>query len=377
MKRISAILVVIMVICALFPILSIAEEQAVTVFTEALDYGASENWAYFADGEGKAADVFFVCPTVDTRSYSNTEDMNEKFKRNFVNAIDAEKGIYDETCRVYAPYYRQMSINAYTLSDADFEQAQKNAYLDVSAAFRYYLDNENGGRPIVLAGFSQGAQMCIELLKGYFDNTNEGNSLRSQLAAVYAIGWHISDDDISAYPQIVPASGETDTGSVVCYECEDGSVEGSIIIPAGMKTHSINPLNWKTDSTPADASLNKGALFSADDGIIPGFCGAYIDENRGSLIVTGINTADYPKVLDVFPDGCLHIYDNMFFYTNLKENVSARVEEFLNSQQQTPTESDTTVPPKTGSYSNIAFALVIIAAGAAFALSCKKRTYER
>ena len=47
----------------------------------------------------------------------------------------------------------------------------------------------------------------------------------------------------------------------------------------------------------------------------------------------GVSTEDYPKVLDVFPDGCFHLYDNMFFYTNLKENVSLRVHAFLEARQ--------------------------------------------
>lgn len=308
--------------------------ESVPAFTEPLDYSDAANWAYFSEGDERQADLFIVCPTVDTRSYANSEDLNDKLKGRFVSALDAEKGIYSDSCRLYSPYYRQMSINAYTLGAEDFDKAMKNAYLDVSAAFGYYLDNENDGRPIVLAGFSQGAQMCIELLKEYFGNTAEGRKLSDRLVAVYAIGWRITDEDIKEYPQIVPAQGESDLGSVVCYECEDGTVTGSIIIPEGVKTYSINPLNWKTDGTKADSSLNKGAVFSEEEGPIPGFCGAYIDEARGSLIVPGVSTEDHPKVLDVFPDGCFHLYDNMFFYTNLKENVSLRVNAFAEAQQQ-------------------------------------------
>ncbi|MBO6061580.1 MAG: DUF3089 domain-containing protein, partial [Clostridia bacterium] len=170
--------------------------------------------------------------------------------------------------------------------------------------------------------------------KEYFGNTAEGKKLYKQLVAVYAIGWRITDEDVKEYPQIVPAQGESDLGSVICYECEDGTVTGSIIIPEGVRTRSINPLNWRTDSVEADSSLNKGAVFSEEEGPIPGFCGAYIDSERGSLIVTGVSTEDHPKVLDVFPDGCFHLYDNMFFYTNLKENVSLRVNAFEEARLQ-------------------------------------------
>lgn len=329
MKKIAVLLALIMLFALAVPALAGEAPQSVPDFSRPLDYSDAENWAYFNEGEDKPADLFIVCPTVDTRSYANSEDLNEKLKGKFVSALDAEKGIYAGSCRLYSPFYRQMSINAYTFSGEDFAKAERNAYLDVSAAFRYYLDNENKGRPIVLAGFSQGAQMCIELLKEYFGNSAEGRALSKQLVSVYAIGWRITDEDIAAYPQIVPAKTENDIGSVICYDCEDGTVTGSIIIPEGVKTHSINPLNWRTDGTKAESTLNKGALFSEEQGIIPGFCGAYIDEERGSLIVPGVSTEDYPKVLDVFADGCFHIYDNMFFYTNLKENVDLRVNTYV------------------------------------------------
>lgn len=333
MKKPVLLIAVIMLLSFVLPVFA-DPEQSVPSFAEPLDYSNEANWAYYNEGDDKPADLFIICPTVDTRSYANSEDLNEKLKGRFVSALDAEKGIYSDVCRLYSPYYRQMSIGAYTLPAEEHGKAKDNAYLDVSAAFRYYLDHESNGRPIVLAGFSQGAEMCIELLKEYFGNTTEGRCLAKQLVAVYAIGWRITDEDIKEYPQIVPAKGESDLGAVICYECEDGTVTGSIIIPEGVKTHSINPLNWKTDSTKAESSLNKGAVFSEEDGPIPGFCGAYIDESRGSLIVPGVSSDDYPKVLDVFPDGCFHLYDNMFFYTNLKENVELRVNAFLETQQR-------------------------------------------
>ena len=49
-----------------------------------LDYGDAENWAYFALGEDKDVDVFLICPTVDTRSETNSFDLNDKLKGRFV-----------------------------------------------------------------------------------------------------------------------------------------------------------------------------------------------------------------------------------------------------------------------------------------------------
>ena len=298
-------------------------EPAATAEPAGPDYDDPGSWAYFALGEDRGVDVFIVCPTVDTRSERNSFDLNDKLKGKFVNALDMEKGIFEDAGRMYSPYYRQMSINAYRLPEADRAEARAIAYADISAAFRWYLDHENGDRPLILAGLSQGGEMCLELLKEYFGDTEAGNALRARLISVYALGWTVTEEMTNAYPQIVPAQGATDLGTVVSFDCEDGTLTDTIIIPAGVKALSINPLNWKTDGTPADRSLNLGAVMATGEEPIPALCGAYIGP-RGELVVTDVTPADYPPVLDIFPEGAYHLYDYMFFFMNLKQNVADR-----------------------------------------------------
>ncbi|MBO5556001.1 MAG: DUF3089 domain-containing protein [Oscillospiraceae bacterium] len=301
---------------------------------EPLDYADRDNWAYLSLGEDRAVDVFLICPTVDTISPENALELNESLKANFLYALDLEKGIYEETGRLFSPYYRQMSINAYELPEAERERAKEVAYRDVSEAFRWYLDNENNGRGIILAGFSQGSQMCQELLKEYYGGDDaESQSLRERLITVYSLGWLVTEEMTEAYPQIVPAVGETDLGTVISFDCEDGNVTDTLVRPAGVKALSINPLNWKTDGTPADKSLNRGAVFKAGGQAIPGLCGAYIGVH-GELIVTDVSPNDYPPVLDVFPEGAYHLYDYMFFFTNLRENIAVRTEAWLAGQTE-------------------------------------------
>ena len=296
------------------------------------DYGDPASWAYFALGEDKDVDVFLVCPLVDTRSERNAYDLNDKLKGRFVSALDMEKGIYEDVGRLYSPYYRQMSAGAYRLPEAEREKTKAVAYADVSAAFRWYLDHENGGRPLVLAGFSQGSEMCLELLKEFFGDTAEGEALRARLVTVFAIGWRVTEADTQAYPQIVPAQGEKDLGTVVSFDCEDGSLTETIILPAGVKTLSINPLNWKTDETPADCSENLGAVMSTGAEPIPALCGAYIGD-RGQLVVTDVAAGDYPPGLDLFPAGAYHVYDYLFFFMNLKQNLSDRVAAYFEARR--------------------------------------------
>ena len=232
------------------------------------------------------------------------------------------------------PYFLNGSVKQGKASKKKEDKEEKDrrlqfAYNDVSAAFAYYLANENDGRPIVLAGFSQGSDMVYRLMEEYF-GTEE---MQEKLVAAYAIGWACTEEMVEKYPQIVPAKSEDDIGVVISFDCEAPEVTETIVNPAGQKAYSINPLNWKTDATPADKSLNIGACFPSSKGEIKseieGLCGCYIDEERGALKVTDVMPAAYPPVIDIFPDGAYHIYDYQFFFRNLQENVKHRVELYM------------------------------------------------
>ena len=295
------------------------------------DYSDAANWAYLeTENTDKTADVFFICPSV----YGGSDDAcnmslsDADTKESFVGAINMEKGIYDADSRFFAPYYRQIGLNVYDMPEADREPYLETAYADVRDAFLYYMDNYNEGRPIVLAGFSQGADMCLRLMKDLFDD----EALADQLVACYAIGWRITEEDVAEYPQLKMAAGESDTGVIVSFNSEAEDITDSLVIPEGTKTFAINPLNWKTDSTPADKSQNLGACFTDYSGEItseiPELTGAYIDETRGALKVPDVSPEDYPAGLSIFTDGVYHLYDYQFFYRNLQENVQTRIDAF-------------------------------------------------
>ena len=109
-----------------------------------------------------------------------------------------------------------------------------------------------------------------------------------------------------------------------------------LMIPAGTHTLAINPLNWKTDSTPAGKEENLGACFTDYSGNIiteiPQLTGAYIDPQRGALKVPDVTPEEYPPVLSIFSDGIYHLYDYQFFYRNLQENVEVRLNAYLEDQ---------------------------------------------
>lgn len=297
-------------------------------------YAQPENWAYLETDKTATADVFFICPTV----YGGEADQflmpldDEETKASFLGATNMEKGIYDQNARFFAPYYRQVGLNVYELPAEEREPYLSTAYEDVKDAFTYYLEYYNDGQPIILAGFSQGADMSIRLLKDCFADED----VNDLLVACYAIGWSITQEEMAEYPHLRFATGEDDTGVIVSFNSEAETVTESLMIPSGTKTLAINPLNWKTDSTPAGKEENLGACFTDYQGNIgaeiPQLTGAYLDPVRGALKVTDVTPEEYPPVLSIFSDGVYHLYDYQFFYRNLQENVQVRLDAYLAQQ---------------------------------------------
>ena len=307
---------------------------------EPLDFSESRNWAYFGTEDGETTvDVFFITPSVfGGRDGSYLMDLsNEKGRANFVGAINMEKGIYDQGTRFYAPFYRQAGYNVYGLPEEEAEPLKQSAYADVKDAFACYMEHLNGGRPFILAGFSQGADMAIRLMKDCFGE----DSLQKQLIACYAIGWRLTEEETNEWPQLRPAQGESDTGVIVTFNTEAEDVTGSAFIPAGMKSVSINPLNWRTDGETADKTLNQGACFTNYEGEIqeelPALTGAYLDAERGALKVTDIDPETYNATLPILGPGVYHLYDYQFFYRNLQKNVQDRIQAYKNAQKVSDT----------------------------------------
>ena len=294
-------------------------------------YANMENWAFYGVGEDREADIFIIAPTVDKYDeYNMTLDDNNKFR--LTRALNMQRGIYEDDLRMFAPYYAQLSFNGFMLAEEARAPYEEIAYSDVSEAFRYYLEHENQGRPIVLFGYSQGGIYVYRLLKDYFGD----EASYDRLIAAYAIGWGCTFEEAEAYPQIVPAAREDDIGCVISYDAEAPEVRDSFTTPGDERHFAINPLNWETDDTPADRALNEGAVFvtnSLEETEVPQLCGAYIDTTRGALKVTDVDSAEYAIRPAVMPEGSYHAYDLNFFWNNLKENIGVRMAAYQDALQ--------------------------------------------
>ncbi len=159
------------------------------VVLEEPDYSRPDAWAALPFREDAAdktpgslkdrqaearADVFYIYPTiyVGRGKLWNADVYDEQMNRKIdSSAIKYQASLFNGVGRVFSPRYRQAHLRAF-YTDADNEDARealKLAYADVVKAFTYYLEHYNQGRPIIIAGHSQGALMSMWLLRDFFD----------------------------------------------------------------------------------------------------------------------------------------------------------------------------------------------------------------
>ncbi|MBI2889927.1 MAG: DUF3089 domain-containing protein [Nitrospirae bacterium] len=143
-------------------------------------------------------DCFFTYPTVDwSPKAGNHEDLTDVLIPALT--IRALAGRFSEVCRVFAPFYRQGTLGSYMIPPEEGAAIFRAAFADVAAAFETYLREWNNGRPIVVIGHSQGAQMASYLLHRYFDGSKEvtrvpgrrrSDELRAALVLALPIGFN-------------------------------------------------------------------------------------------------------------------------------------------------------------------------------------------
>ena len=290
-------------------------------------YEDEKLWAFQEVNEEYEYDTFFLGPACTTGKLDAPllDLNNEVHLSKFSGAVKMNKGIYDTNTRFFAPYYREALLCVYNLSKEEREPYLQEAYNDVKEAFEYYLKHLNNGNKIILAGFSEGADMCLRLLNDYISK----NSFYKKFVCCYAIGAPVTDEYLDNHKRLKFAEGETDLKVIISFNTEDPSTTSTLFTGENEYSYSINPLTWSRGNEVADKSLNKGAVFLNSYGEVvstaEAFTGCYIDKTRGTLKVTDVVKDDYNSMKDLMGDGSFHLYDYQFFYENLKENVNKRI----------------------------------------------------
>ncbi|MBK8045753.1 MAG: DUF3089 domain-containing protein [Anaerolineales bacterium] len=125
---------------------------------EPVDSADPQHWLSFPVTASKAVDVFYLYPTVFRKAGANSPNIatidDPGMLQQAQIAYARQATAFERTANVYAPYYRQADA-VYTLNLPPAEQAQVvrgTPLADATAAFQYYLEHDNEGRPFILAG---------------------------------------------------------------------------------------------------------------------------------------------------------------------------------------------------------------------------------
>jgi Protein of unknown function (DUF3089) len=278
-------------------------------------------------GNDSAVDVFFIHPTTftsskDTQRNADIDDAELNAKTDYTTIL-YQASAFNQNTRVFAPRYRQMHYRLF-FSPRATTGPMNIAYADIEAAFQYYLEHFNNGRPIILAAHSQGSIHANRLLKKYF----EGTPLLNKLVCAYMIGMPIPLPKLT-HTTIGPCKDSLATGCYVGWRTfKKGYEEGKFPEKLGINITTTNPLTWTLDSLLAPSALNTGAILKNFNKLKPGVTNAQV---HGSVL-----WAQKPRFFGNFliTTKIYHVGDINLYYNNIRQNMAARIKQYLLHQKQ-------------------------------------------
>lgn len=269
-------------------------------------------------------DIFFIHPTTYVQAQKNfgnnasIDDAELNAKTDY-STILYQASIFNTIGRVFSPRYRQASLQAYypltSLDTLEAANAFELAYQDIKTAFSYYLQNNNNGKPMIIAAHSQGTTHAKRLLKEFFD----GKPLQNKLVAAYLVGIPV---ETNWFDNITACNLPTQTGCVCSWRTfKDGyqpnyiAKEKSVIV--------TNPLTWDKAKPLAERATNKGSILLNFNKLVPKVAEAKVVGNIlwtskprffGNLFFTGKN---------------YHIADYNLYYLSIKQNAKERINAYF------------------------------------------------
>ena len=290
------------------------------------DYSDSTQW--YMNDRGGQADLFYIIST-ETGDYTRSEGAlchyadtyNDSVRGPLRGEMTGVDHLLSGNLNYYSPYYRQCSLQSYA-SDSLTQARMPLPTGDVRRAFNYYLEHLNQGRPFILAGYSQGAIILLELLKEIDD------SAINRMIAAYVIGATVSDDD-ARHPHIMAARRADDTGVTICYNSVRDA--GCALPHFEYSAMAINPVNWRTDDTPATLTTEPSPHIPADrqqkDRLT-----VRLDPTTRLLFVDGYTGTDYVLPL-IGKEGCYHSREVWLYREQLRLNMALRADSFLKQRE--------------------------------------------
>lgn len=268
----------------------------------------------------KEVDLFYVYPTIYQNGplWNASLDMTKLNKKIDKYPVRLQASVFNASCRVYAPRYRQAVVSVFYNESEDGEKALDLAYQDVKRAFDYYINHNNNGRPFIIAGHSQGTHHTRRLLREMIDTTE----LKAQMVAAYLIGFTIVD---TLYQNLQICEGAEQTG---CYVTWMSYREGySPTTIWHRNTQSINPLTWTTDTSRAVVESYASTVVFNPKKIRTRRMEAQIKDIGGKVLWVKTKAPWFRLMKN------LHIADYGLFYMDIRQNVKNRVRSFREKEQ--------------------------------------------
>jgi hypothetical protein len=160
-------------------------------------------------------DCFYVYPTVSDQKTINATLRIDPEERAIATYQAAR---FSQTCRVWAPMYRQLTLQGIADRSKVTPAAQAKAYNSMRAAWREYLAKHNKGRGFVLLGHSQGSFLLRKLIAEEIDKRP---AVRRRLVSALLLGGDVTvrkGHDAGGDFQNVPACRSVkQIGCVVAY----------------------------------------------------------------------------------------------------------------------------------------------------------------
>jgi DUF3089 family protein len=295
-------------------------------------------------------DVFYIHPTTYVGGEWNgpVDDatLNEATDR---VATLIQASAFNACCAIYAPRYRQANMTAFTGQVEKGLASLDLAYRDVAAAFRYWREHYNHGRPFILVAHSQGTVHARRLLR----EAVSGTPLRHQLVAAYLPGIPMSEGALQqSIPDIPFCASPEQTGCLISWNARAAHFTERIQVREPVTDAAsalgpslcINPLTWRHDTEPAPRERNEGAVFldATPPRVMPGLTGAQCKDGKLEVLLHGDMPRDLmSRLLDhALGEGNYHPVEFQLFYTSIRRNAAERVAAFLRANATTNTRDD-------------------------------------
>ena len=281
---------------------------------------------------GELAATFYLHPT----TYLERDRWNAPFDaageagRRARLFVESQSGAFNGVSEVWAPKYRQAAFGAFLLKSQDAQKALDLAYRDVLAAFDLFLAAQPAGKPIILAGHSQGSMHLLRLL------AERRAALQGRLGAVYIGGWPVGVAADLPATGLAPCTSPDQAGCLMSWQSFKDPANTRLVTDAWVGTTGLagtarsqsdmlctNPLTGTRDGAAAPAA-NQGTLVPNGElstaTLEPSRVGARCD--KGFLLIDG----DIPDLgAYVLPGNNYHVYDYALFWGSIRADAERRL----------------------------------------------------